>query len=184
MNRQRQASTEEVRLWRLATRDVLPLAGRPWPEEEPVPSAPALPAEPPARDRQTIVPAQKSPKPAMPPLAVGEMPGVDRRTGDRLRRGRLDIDGRIDLHGMTQAEAHVALMAFVHRGWREGRRCVLVITGKGMFSEVGGILRRAVPRWLAEPPLRPMVVACQPAQPKDGGEGALYVLLRRRREGR
>ena len=112
-----------------------------------------------------------------PPLAPNA--SLDRRTDDRLCRGRLSIQARLDLHGMTQAEAHSALDGFVRRSQATGRRAILIITGKGAVSAGGGVLRRAVPRWLHEPPLRELVLAIREAQPKDGGEGALYVLLRK-----
>lgn len=95
----------------------------------------------------------------------------------------MDIDGRLDLHGMSQAEAHDALTGFVLASHRMGRRAVLVITGKGLYGERSGVLKSAVPRWLNEAPLRDRILAFQPAQPKDGGSGALYVLLKRRRDG-
>ncbi len=82
---------------------------------------------------------------------------------------------------MTQAEAHRALTAFVVGQQAAGRRCVLVITGKGSAKGRAGILRAAVPRWLNEPPNRERVLAFDFARPRDGGEGALYVLLRRLR---
>jgi DNA-nicking Smr family endonuclease len=117
----------------------------------------------------------------LPSLDPTASPGLDRRTDDRLRRGRLGIQGRIDLHGMTQSQAHAALNSFILRGWHEQRRMVLVITGKGSGGQGAGILRQVVPRWLNESPLRPLVLAIQRAQPKDGGDGALYVLLKKRR---
>ena len=120
---------------------------------------------------------------------AGRAPGLDRRTALRLRRGQIGIDGRIDLHGMTRRKAHAALAAFVASGRRHGRRCLLVITGKGgrprgetgFEGERTGVLRREAPRWLAEPPLAGDVLAVAPARPADGGDGAFYVLLRRRR---
>ncbi len=114
-----------------------------------------------------------------PPLSPRSAPGLDRRSADRLRKGRIEIDGRLDLHGHTQEEAHRALIAFVAASVTAGRRCILVITGKG--ERGGGVLRAAVPAWLNEPRLRPNVLAYHPARPKDGGDGALYVLLRRAR---
>ncbi|MDJ0950025.1 MAG: Smr/MutS family protein [Alphaproteobacteria bacterium] len=105
----------------------------------------------------------------------------------RLRRGQLPIDARLDLHGMTQAEAHRALADFIAISHDAGRRCVLVITGKGGRAEDvsttqrTGVLRQAVPQWLSGPPNAALVLATAPARPKDGGAGALYVLLRRRR---
>ncbi|MCG8543201.1 MAG: Smr/MutS family protein, partial [Alphaproteobacteria bacterium] len=125
-------------------------------------------------------PAPK-PKPAAPPLSHGSAPGVDKRTADNLRRGRMAIEARIDLHGLTQDEAHRALTAFVDGQQAAGRRCVLVVTGKGAWRAGGGVLREAVPRWLNEPALRRKVLSFSYAQPKDGGEGALYILLRRLR---
>ncbi len=86
---------------------------------------------------------------------------------------------------MTKAEAHHALLGYLEHCHRHDRRVVLVITGKGTFrrgeEQAGGVLRQSVPRWLSETPLREKVLAWQPAQPRDGGEGALYVLLKRRR---
>ena len=105
---------------------------------------------------------------------------------DRFRQGRLEIDGKVDLHGRTQAEAHDALHAFIHRAHRAGKRCLLVITGKGGVKTLGGeatrgILRQSVPRWLNEPGLRRFILAFDHARPQHGGEGALYVLLKRER---
>jgi DNA-nicking Smr family endonuclease len=175
-------------------RDTAPLPGRRLPD---LPEDPAA-AEPLAKPTRTTR-RRPSPKPAAPatpaktpppPLEIGRAAGVDKRQAERLKRGRTAIDARIDLHGMTQAEAHRRLIAFVDRGAATGWRCVLVITGKGltpkgpkaeMAGRGSGVLREAVPRWLNEPPLRPRVIAFTYAQPKDGGHGALYVLLKRPR---
>ena len=117
----------------------------------------------------------------LPALGPGEGADVDSRTMARLRRGRLRPEARIDLHGMTQAEAHGALAAFIARVQNDGRRCVLVVTGKGRVSEGGGVLRHGVPQWLNTPALRPRIMGFCAAQPRDGGAGALYVLIRRAR---
>ncbi|WP_029010896.1 Smr/MutS family protein [Azospirillum halopraeferens] len=184
MTRKRTLSEEERRLWRIAMRDAAPLPGRTLAEE--MTSAPPQPQPEPAAPVPVPAPAVPAPArraaPALRPLRAGELADMDRRSADRLRKGRMEIDGRIDLHGMTQDQAHGALAAFIHRCRHEGRRCVLVITGKGNFSPDGGILRRVVPRWLAEPALRPLILAVQAAQPRHGGDGALYVLIRRRRD--
>jgi len=98
-----------------------------------------------------------------------------------MKRGRLPIEGRLDLHGHRQSEAHRELDAFLARAQVAGKRCVLIVTGKGVGKDEGGVLRRMVPRWLNEPANRARILAFDQAQPKDGGMGALYVLLKRRR---
>src|SRR6185436_9447888 len=110
-----------------------------------------------------------------PPLDT--FAGLDRASAERLKRGRYPVEARLDLHGMTQAEAHRALNGFVAGSRALGRRVVLVITGHGRIS--GGVLKTAVPRWLNEPELRRHVLAASPARPQHGGAGALYVLLRK-----
>jgi len=117
----------------------------------------------------------------LPELSLDAAPGLDARSAERLRRGELPIEARLDLHGHSQDEAQGALLAFVARAWRERRRTLLVITGKGRRGEGDGILRAAVPRWLNAEPLRRHLLAFARAQPKDGGSGALYLLLRRQR---
>jgi DNA-nicking Smr family endonuclease len=176
-------SADEIGLWRRAVRDVAPLRGRARPQPEPKRGPPvcteggaiatqALPPGP--RPRQVPHPApQPQPQPPLDRFA-----GIDRVTAERLKRGRYPVEARLDLHGMTQAEAHRALSGFVAASRSLGRRSVLVITGHGRIS--GGILKAAVPRWLAEPELRRHLLAITPAQPRDGGAGALYLLLRRR----
>lgn len=109
--------------------------------------------------------------------------GIDKRTMDRLRRGKIPIEAVLDLHGMRQDEAHRRLVTFILSCWMNGTRMLLVITGKGTRSaEPGGVLRKQVPRWLHDAPLGEKVLTIQPAQPKDGGSGAFYVLLRRKRD--
>jgi len=171
----RHPSRDERALWRRATGDVKPLvAKRARVEPEAAEELAPKPAPRPA------APAVSTTRP-LPSLEPGESPGLDRRTAEKLRRGRLEIEARLDLHGMTQEEAHRALARFVHRAQENGVRMVLVITGKGSATGGGGVLRAAVPRWLNEAGLRPCILSFAWAQPKDGGSGALYVLLRRRR---
>lgn len=104
--------------------------------------------------------------------------GFDKGTETKLKKGKLPLEGRIDLHGMTQDEAHRALQRFIPAAAVSGRRTLLVITGKGKMP-TGGVLRRMVPIWLSEGSLATHVLAITPAQPKDGGDGALYVRLRK-----
>jgi len=140
---------------------------------------------PPRPQAAKTVPKAKTtpPPPALqqPALEAGSAPGLDKRTAERLRRGQIAIEARIDLHGHSQAEAHRALTAFIIGAAEAGRRCVLVITGKGAAG--AGVIRTAVPAWLNGAELRPKILAFRPAQPRDGGTGALYVLLKRKRAG-
>ena len=109
---------------------------------------------------------------------------MDKRSATRLRRGQATIEARMDLHGMTRDEAARGLEAFLARSAAAGHRTVLVITGKGMAREGRtGVLKAAVPGWLNESPNRERILGFFPAQPKDGGDGALYVRLKRKRSG-
>ncbi len=134
--------------------------------------------------------ATTRPDPSTPPPGTG----LDKRSAQRLKRGRLAIDGRIDLHGMTLDQAHAALDAFLDRADRAGKRCILVITGKGRRARAmdrdtdrdfgaapRGVLRDAVPRWLQVGANRHRVLAIETARPQHGGDGAFYVLMRRKR---
>ncbi len=175
-------------LWDAVTRDVQPLKGREPAPVLPVPAPPA--ADPPRRPAENAPPAPpRTPLPIpphprapdLPEITAGRAPGLDKRTAQRMRRGQLAIEGRIDLHGMTQDEAFAALYDCLADAQAAGRRCVLVITGKGRVSQDGGVLRNQVPRWLNQPPNRARVLAFETAQPKHGGGGALYVLLKKGR---
>jgi DNA-nicking Smr family endonuclease len=160
-------------LWQRAMRDVKQLAPRARPSPMPRPAKPA--------DRQPTIQPARLPEPALPPLALDRFAGIDRANAERLKRGKHNIDARLDLHGMTQGEAHRVLTSFIRVARADGKRCVLVITGRGRMG--GGVLREAVPRWLDEPEFRPHLLAIATAQPQDGGAGALYVMLRRTRPG-
>ncbi len=177
--RTRAVTQAEARLWREVIRDAQPLPGRAVPDEDEPEAAPPAPVVAPTAAPSSVPPLPPQTR-LLPPLTHGHSPDGDGRNAERLRRGRMAIEARIDLHGMTQEAAHSALVGFVARSFAAGRRCVLVITGKGR-REGTGVLRAAVPRWLNEPRLRGMILAFSHAQPKDGGEGALYVLLKRKR---
>ena len=128
---------------------------------------PARP-DPPARPR----PFRTQPAPSHPdPL--------DRRTLRKLGRRRLPVEGRIDLHGLTEAAAYERLLSYLGRARFEGLRHVVVITGKGRAGKGSGVLRRAVPQWFATEPFRSLVSGYSPAARHDGGEGALYVKLKK-----
>lgn len=100
---------------------------------------------------------------------------------DKLRKGRMRPEGHLDLHGMTADRALSALNGFLADAQGSGKRCVLVITGKGSMKEGGGVIRRELPSWLNAAGNRARVLGFAGAQPADGGGGAFYVLLKRRR---
>ncbi len=213
----RTTTEEELRLWRAAMRDAEPLAraqtAAPEKPAEPPEAAPRKPETPAARPdllpladfsaliglgpmaraaRPELSPARllTSPPPAKPfvePLGPST-PGLDRRTAQRLMKGDKRPEGRLDLHGLTLDRAHVALILFVIAARREGKRMVLVVTGKGGDYQARasgregprpGTLREATPRWLDSPQLKPHVGGVYPAHERHGGAGALYVYLRK-----
>jgi DNA-nicking Smr family endonuclease len=172
-------------LWRHLTAGVKPLPrAMPAPRHQPPAKSAARVTLPPLAAKAKPPPA---PKPSKTPKPFA---GLDKRNAERLRRGEWPIDGTLDLHNMTQSVAHAALRAYLAHAWAAGQRCILVITGKGgprpaeddgLFAEERGVLKRMLPRWLAEPALQPLILAASPAQPRHGGGGAFYVLLRRQR---
>lgn len=174
---QRPLSGEEVHLWRRATADVSQTArvGR-------TAAAGAPACQPVARPVVSSAKAESAQARPIgtPELSLGVAPGLDKRTLTQLRRGLLPLSKQIDLHRCTQAEAHQRLESFLAESQGERRRCVLVITGKGYHLDGSvGVLKTMVPRWLSEQPNRGRVLAYCHAITAHGGEGALYVLLRR-----
>jgi DNA-nicking Smr family endonuclease len=179
---------DDVALWKAVTKGVKPIKrtpparSRPETAKEPAHAKPKkIGAIAPPRP---VAATRPKPPPALPAreLSHGQAAGLDKRTMDRLRRGQLPIEAEIDLHGYTQEQAHGALNAFIAGHAAAGRRCVRVITGKGSFRQGGGgVLKTAVPRWLNETPLQDSILAFTHARRDDGGEGAIYVLLRRKR---
>ena len=178
-------SREEQVLWNKVMGDVESLNTEPPPETQSGAIKAKKKKKKLARQNKTSPPT--SPLPFVtarlerhPELVPGKAAGLDKRNALRLKRGQLRPEAQVDLHGMTQAEAHADLNRFVAECQMSGLRTVLVITGKGSIKD-GGVLRRMVPRWLNQPSLRAMVVAIEQAVPRDGGLGAYYLLLRRRR---
>jgi DNA-nicking Smr family endonuclease len=184
--RKRALSEEERVLWESVAKQTKPLrkrsrATRPQlaaPDSQtPVATkaAAAPKAHPPAK-------VPHAPRPDLPPAAPPLAP-LGRRERSQLSRGRKEIDARLDLHGMTQTRAHRALSGFLQRAHSEGLTFVLVITGKGRMGAESerGVLRRQVPQWLSLPEFRSLVVGFEEAHIGHGGEGALYVRIRRSR---
>ena len=175
-------SSEDITLWEGVTRSIKPLRKRaprvePTPEEKPAPPAKRSAAAKPAPS-PIASPAQPKPKKEAPP----SLTSLDRRTRQKIARGNHAIDARLDLHGYTQAQAHDVLLRFLHVTQSRGGRVALVITGKGGRGQGVGALKRAVPMWLALPEFRSMVIGYVTAAIGHGGEGALYVRLRKVRE--
>jgi DNA-nicking Smr family endonuclease len=177
----RSLSEEERALWEGVARQVEPLRKKPRTAKHATSQVAETPKAKPAASPRPLaaVHLSKPAKQAAPPLVP-----LGRRERARLSRGRSGIEARLDLHGMTQLRAHRALIGFLQRAHREGLTFVLIITGKGnadsMESE-RGVLRRQVPQWLSTPELRSLVVGFEEAHVGHGGEGALYVRVRRAR---
>ncbi|MEH2521646.1 DNA-nicking Smr family endonuclease [Bradyrhizobium sp. AZCC 1610] len=180
--RKRGLSEEDRALWESVAKQVKPLRKRhraskplatsPETETKVAPKPAALPRR--AAPQRIVAPS----KPEPPPLAP-----IGRRERSHLSRGRKEIDARLDLHGMTQTRAHRALFGFLQRAHHDGLTFVLIITGKGKIGAESerGVLRRQVPQWLGLPEFRSLVVGFEEAHVGHGGEGALYVRVRRAR---
>jgi len=177
-------SEEDRRLWWRVAETVAPLPGKVRPEP-PAGEAPTAPEPVAATPRPAGVPATARPRTTgLHVLEPATAHGVDRRTARRFRRGELDIDGRLDLHGMTRERAHGALTSFLAQAQGRGARCLVIVTGKGQRGPLEphtGVLKAMLPRWLNEPHNRHRILSFAPARPQHGGEGAFYVLLRRAR---
>lgn len=178
--RKRSLSEEEHALWESVAKQVKPLRRRHRTLKPPISSAEAdihAPPKPAASPRPITAP-RVMPRPEPPPLAP-----LGRRERSHLSRGRKEIDARLDLHGMTQMRAHRALFGFLQRAHHDGLTFVLIITGKGKLGSDSerGVLRRQVPQWLGLPEFRSLVIGFEEAHIGHGGEGALYVRVRRSR---
>ena len=112
-------------------------------------------------------------------LRPGALQNVDRRTANRLRAGKIPVEARMDLHGMTRDKAFAAVNSFITTSAAKGKRCVILVTGKGLGQHGGGVLWREVPQWLNLPQNRQCIISYSYAQARDGGSGALYIYLKR-----
>lgn len=197
-SRRRHLSKEDEALWEHAASSLKPLKVR---KDRHLPDMPDLESVPPfktsagakgGKGHAHAASTKAPPKPATPARPAAPPPELgtfDRKAARRLRQGQIEIEARIDLHGMRQHEAHVALRRFLVTAFQRGQRWVLVITGKGgprsprnadegFMTPERGVLKRNVPMWLAEPELRTIVVSYKTAAIPHGGEGALYIQLR------
>jgi DNA-nicking Smr family endonuclease len=173
MSRRRRLSPEEERLWKRVADTASPMHKSHKRTFEPE-TPPARPAYKPPEFRIGDRAAATETRITAPDTPLR----MDRKAFVRMRRGKTIPDARIDLHGMTAAAAHTALTSFLLRAHADGKRLVLVITGKGR-PETGGILRRELPHWLQLPPLGQIVLQTTEAHRRHGGSGAFYVYLRR-----
>jgi DNA-nicking Smr family endonuclease len=175
--RRRRGLTHEERvIWTTFTRAIVPLSKRPVADDDDVEDEQAAPAPVAKASQQRAATSKAAPArgdpPSPPPPSLAPL---DRRAKRRVASGRDAIDARFDLHGLTQSEAHGELLHFLRSATARDARLVLVITGKS------GVLRRQVPLWLALPEFRAAVIGFETAHISHGGEGALYVRLRRSR---
>jgi DNA-nicking Smr family endonuclease len=182
--RKRSLSEEERALWESVAKQTKPLRKKPRaarpPAAAPAAEAPDLASHAAPPGPLPLAKTPRAPRPELPPAAPSLAP-LGRRERSQLSRGRKEIDARLDLHGMTQTRAHRALFGFLQRAHHDGLTFVLVITGKGKMGTESerGVLRRQVPQWLGLPEFRSLVVGFDEAHIGHGGEGALYVRIRR-----
>lgn len=181
-SRRPRTTTEDRALWEAVSKTVKPLKHRP------VASSEGDDADPPVnKTRKSATPTPPKSVDTSRPRTPPRLTPLDRRQLARIGKGTIAIDARVDLHGMTQARAHKRLCTFLLDSQAAGARLVLVITGKGQASDASpfgserGVLRRSVPNWLAAPDLRPYVIGYETAGRAHGGDGALYVRIRSRR---
>jgi len=170
----RRLGEDERALWRGFARGVTPLRR----------SAGAALGAASDRTARDTLPAQSNPKERVHAKQPPALAQFDRRLRQRVARGHLAIDVRLDLHGMTQKQAHAALLHFLTQAQAHDAKLALVVTGKGIDAASAaperGVLRRQVPLWLSLPEFRRFIVSFQEAHASHGGEGALYLRLRRR----
>jgi len=186
MGKRDKALEDDAAIWARVAETATPLKKQTRVARDAAPSKPTAPKASTAPKPQPKSP-QRPPKKPSPRTSPTPQTGLDRQTARKLDRGRLAVEARLDLHGMRQREAHAALRKFLN--WARGKdyRHVLVITGKGSGDEASsfyagetrGVLRQAVPQWLAGGDLAPLIVSVSEAPRRLGGEGALYVRLRR-----
>lgn len=177
-NNQPQINNDDELLWAELTKEITKTE-QPKPIEKPAIELPPI--------RNSIDNTQVYAGNKLNELVIGKTADIDRNTAQKFRRGEFKIERRIDLHGYTEDAAWDAVDNFIKNAYIDGLRCVLIVTGKGLphpeddIYTKHGIIRERVPQWLNGPQLRPLILSIAQAQIKDGGEGAVYVLLRRKR---
>ncbi len=174
----REPTTDERRLWRFVTRgDTLLHGGAD--DALDIDDYAAVQAQKIPEPVVVVAPPEMLPKNTLAWLALGQYAGVDKRTAERFRKGKMPIEMLLDLHGHSQIDAFAGLQDCIEHAMKRRKRMLLVVTGKGRDGV--GVLRQSLPLWLNAPSIRPFVLAFDVASRKDGGEGAFYVLLKRQR---
>lgn len=185
----RKPSDDEKKLWVHNTRDVSPIHHDDGLFHDMIEDEDHAPQDEPIKRlrKEHIIESQRARHHPLPVQETAKGKEIDGRTFSKLKKGQIRPQARIDLHGLTQAQAHDALRRFIISSIKADLRCVLVITGKGKVALDGdyqsqpGIIRRSLPDWLSTDIYADHVLQWMPAQPKDGGGGAYYVYLRKNR---
>lgn len=177
------------KLWEVVTKDVTKLKN-----VEIVPAQGPVKAKEPPKEKKTKPSAkagviQAALSPMLTKIAAAKPSGTDRKTDDKIRKGLMEIDAKLDLHGNNAANARKKLLAFVLSSHGKGKRCILLITGKGQggaqtaewYESTKGIIRREFRLWLEDPSVRGLILSITEAQPKHGGSGAFYIYLKKNR---
>ncbi|NQZ14117.1 MAG: Smr/MutS family protein [Alphaproteobacteria bacterium] len=175
---------EDFLLWKSFTRDIEPIRNQDWEKEEEALIGRKATDKVPTIVERVVPEVEKSVKKQQ---AIFHQ--LDKRTEEKLKKGKIPIEGTLDLHGLNQSQAHSAVENAVLTAAKQHKRCLLIITGKGNTGKTGddwltptsGVLKTRVPQWLSTPPMSYHVLRYVQAQPKHGGGGALYVYLRRNR---
>lgn len=177
---QPEINKEDEDLWSEMTKDIKKIDQPPLIEK----ASAALP-----EIRNTIDLSQVYSGERLDNLSIGEIANIDRNTAQKFKRGEFKIERRLDLHGKTEKNAYDLVENFIKTSYLQGLRCVLIVTGKGRphteeedYMSPRGILKERVPQWLNNDILRPLILSISYSLPKDGGDGALYILLRRQRD--
>ena len=179
----RNPTPDEQKLWNKVAVTATPL--NPRQERLKLPTSDAPPPKANAKAafeiRPFVIGAQAASETAVHRVQHMPAPNMDARAFSKMKRGKFRPEATLDMHGMRAGSAHAALMRFVIESYNQGRRLVLVITGKGKSDAGLGVLRTSTPTWLKQPAVAPMILDFTQAHQKHGGGGAFYIYLRRHR---
>lgn len=170
-------------LWEYVAKEVSPLRAskrRKVDKEDAISADEPSPTVPSTSSDRVLNTPSTPPRAFYGTLLAGDAKEVNRAMAKQIKSGKYPVDMKLDLHGMTQHQAHLALVNAVENAYAQGKRCLLVITGKGKFSQGGGVLKRQLPSWLNQANLRPYILMINEATQADGGSGAFYVMIRKK----